>query len=287
MIQELITHHVWFMYVVVALFSLAVGSLLNVIIYRLPLMMQREWKQEYCELMGLEEESTPPSLNLFFPRSFCPSCKAMVKSWQNIPILSYLFLRGRCYQCKSPISLRYPLIESGTMLFSLYACWHFGFTWQLPFALLALWILICLLFIDIDYKLLPDSLSLSLLWLGLIANTANLFIPLPVAVLSAVGGYLSLWLFIKLFYLVTGKIGMGNGDFKLFAAFGAWFGWKLLPLILLFSSITGTMIGLLYLYLYDKSKDTMIPFGPFLCVSGIAALFWGEELLNWYLHLWF
>ncbi|MFT4057994.1 MAG: A24 family peptidase [Legionella sp.] len=286
MVHELTTNHLWFMYVVVALCSLAVGSLLNVIIYRLPIMLQHEWKHEYSELMGLEEEITP-LLNLFFPRSFCPSCKATVTYWQNIPILSYLFLRGRCYQCQSPISPRYPFIELGTMLLSLYASWHFGFIWQLPFALLALWILICLLFIDIDHQLLPDSLTLSLLWLGLIANTANLFAPLSEAVLSAAGAYLSLWFFIKLFYLFTGKIGMGNGDFKLFAAFGAWFGWKILPLILLFSSITGTIVGLLYLYREDKSKDTMIPFGPFLCISGIAALFWGQEIINWYLRIWF
>lgn len=285
MMHELITNHSWFLYVAVALCSLAVGSLLNVVIYRLPIMLQNEWQQEYCELMDLKAEESQP-LNLFVPRSFCPSCKTMVNAWQNIPLLSYLFLGGRCYHCKSPISIRYPLIELGTMLLSLYACWHLGFTWQLPFALIAIWLLICLFFIDIDHQLLPDSLTLSFLWIGLIANTANLFAPLPEAVLSAAGAYVLLWLFIKLFYLVTGKIGMGNGDFKLFAAFGAWFGWKFLPLILLFSSIAGTIIGLLYLYLQDKSKDTTIPFGPFLCASGIATLFWGQKILDWYVHLW-
>lgn len=285
MMHELITNHSWFLYVAVALFSLAVGSLLNVVIYRLPIMLHNEWQREYCELMNIKTEEIQ-TLNLFVPRSFCPTCKTMVKAWQNIPILSYLFLRGRCYHCKSTISIRYPLIELGTMLLSLYACWNFGFTWQLPFALIALWLLICLFFIDIDHQLLPDSITLSLLWLGLIANTENLFAPLPEAVLSAAGAYIGLWLFIKLFYLVTGKIGMGNGDFKLFAAFGAWFSWKFLPLILLFSSIAGTIIGLLYLYLQDKSKDTTIPFGPFLCVSGIAALFWGQQILDWYIHLW-
>jgi leader peptidase (prepilin peptidase)/N-methyltransferase len=285
MMHELITNHPYFMYFAIGLLSLAVGSLLNVIIYRLPLMLEAEWRQEYFELMNIEEEKQQ-HINLFFPRSFCPSCKTMVKAWQNIPILSYLFLRGRCGQCKAPISIRYPLIELGTLLLSLYACWHFGFTLQLPFALIAIWFLICLFFIDLDHQLLPDSLTLSLLWLGLIANTANLFTPLPEAVLSAAGAYVGLWIFIKLFYLITGKIGMGNGDFKLFAAFGAWFGWKFLPLILLFSSIAGVIIGLLYLYLQDKSKDTTIPFGPFLCVSGLATLFWGPSILNWYLHIW-
>lgn len=285
MIHELITDHLWFMYVALALLSLAIGSLLNVIIYRLPLMLQRQWQQEYNQLMKINEEKDSP-LNLFFPRSFCPSCKTTIKAWHNIPLLSYLFLRGHCAYCHAPIAMRYPFIELCTMLFSLYAGWHFGFTWQLPFALIALWLLLCLFFIDIDYQLLPDNLTLTLLWVGLIANTENLFTPLPEAVLSAAGAYLFLWILIQLFYLVTGKIGMGNGDFKLFAALGAWFGWKFLPLILLFSSITGTIIGLLYLYLHNKSKDTTIPFGPFLCLAGIVTLFWGPALLNWYLHLW-
>lgn len=285
MINELINNHVWFLYLAVALFSLAVGSLLNVVIYRLPIILEREWKREYFELMNKEQEELE-TLSLFLPRSFCPACKTMVKAWQNIPLLSYLFLCGRCFYCKSPISVRYPLIELGTMLLSLYACWHFGFTWQLPFALMAIWLLICLFFIDLDHQILPDSLTLSLLWLGLLANTQSLFTTLPDAVFSAAGAYIALWLFIKLFYLISGKIGMGNGDFKLFAAFGAWFGWKFLPLILLFSSITGTIIGLLYLYAQSKSKDTAIPFGPFLCVAGLATLFWGQNILNWYLHIW-
>ncbi|MCE0723753.1 MULTISPECIES: prepilin peptidase [Legionella] len=285
MINDLITNHIWFMYTAIALFSLAVGSLLNVIIYRLPIMLEGEWKQQYNDLIGIKEDTQQP-INLFFPRSFCPSCNTTVKAWQNIPILSYLFLRGRCYQCKAPISIRYPLIELITMLLSLYASWHFGFTVQLIFALIAIWILICLIFIDLDHQILPDCLTLSLLWIGLIANTENLFTPLPQAVLSAAGAYMGLWMFIKIFYLFTGKIGMGNGDFKLFAAFGAWFGWIFLPLILLLSSISGTIIGLLYLRLHDKSKDTTIPFGPFLCISGLISLFWGHYIVNWYLRFW-
>lgn len=285
MIYDLITNHIWFMYTAIALFSLAVGSLLNVIIYRLPIMLEIEWKQQYNDLIGIKNDDQQ-SINLFFPRSFCPSCKTTVKAWQNIPILSYLFLRGRCYQCNAPISIRYPLIELVTMLLSLYAAWHFGFTVQLIFALIAIWILICLIFIDLDHQILPDSLTLSLLWIGLIANTEYLFSPLPQAVLSAAGAYIGLWIFIKIFYLFTGKIGMGNGDFKLFAAFGAWFGWIFLPLILLLASISGTIIGLLYLRLQNKSKDTTIPFGPFLCISGLISLFWGHSIVNWYLHFW-
>ncbi|MBI2785665.1 MAG: prepilin peptidase [Legionella longbeachae] len=285
MMHDFIINHNYFMYFAIALFSLAIGSLLNVIIYRLPIMLEIEWKNQYDEIMEIKN-TNQAAINLFFPRSFCPSCKTMVKSWQNIPLLSYLFLGGRCYQCKHSISIRYPLIELGTMLLSLYATWHFGFTLQLPFALLIIWLLICLFFIDLDHKILPDSLTLSLLWIGLIANTQTIFTPLPQAVLSAVGGYLGLWLFVKIFYLFTGKIGMGNGDFKLFAAFGAWFGWMFLPLILLLSSIGGTIIGLLYLHFQNKSKDTAIPFGPFLCVSGLVTLFWGHSVVHWYLHLW-
>lgn len=288
MINELIINHSWFLYTAIALFSLAVGSLLNVIIYRLPIMLQEEWNHEYHAFINSQDvEKEHRKLNLFLPRSFCPSCNTMIKAWQNIPILSYLFLGGRCSYCQAPISLRYPLLEAGTMLLSLYASWHFGFTWQLPFALIALWILICLFFIDLDHQLLPDNLTLTLLWTGLVANTQHLFTQLPDAVLSAVGAYIGLWLFIKLFYLLTGKIGMGHGDFKLFAAFGAWFGWKFLPLILLFSSITGTLFGFVYLYLRQQSKDTPIAFGPFLCTSGLITLFWGDQLLEWYLHLWF
>lgn len=287
MIYELTISYPWFLYLVVALISVAIGSLLNVIIYRLPIMLQAEWKQQCCELLAIKNENDKKQINLFFPRSFCPHCKSLVKAWQNIPILSYLFLRGRCYQCKGPISLRYPVTELLTLTLSMYASWHFGFTLQLPFILLAIWILISLIFIDLDHQLLPDSLTLSLLWIGLIANTQNLFSSLPVAVLSSAGAYIGLWLFIKVFYLVTGKIGMGHGDFKLFAAFGAWFGWEFLPLILLISSITGAMIGLIYLRMNNKSRDTTIPFGPFLCIAGLISMFWGHLIINWYLKFWF
>lgn len=284
MLHQFISEMTWFLYLSIGLISLCVGSLLNVIIYRLPIMMQAEWIEQCDELLGKEQSEPLNKINLFFPRSFCPHCKAMVKSWQNIPIISYLFLRGACYECKSPISARYPLIELFTVLSSLFATWHFGFALQLPFALAAIWLLIPLFFIDLEHQLLPDSLTLGLLWLGLIANTQNLFTTLPNAVLSAAGAYLSLWIFIKIFYLITGKIGMGHGDFKLFAAFGAWFGWTLLPLILLLSSLCGAVIGVIYLRVNNKSNDTTIPFGPFLCVAGFISLFWGTEVLHWYLY---
>jgi leader peptidase (prepilin peptidase) / N-methyltransferase len=280
-----IINHPYLMYGFIGVLSLAIGSLLNVIIYRLPLMLEAEWKQQCCELLKLEE-SEKPKINLFFPRSFCPSCKTQISAWQNIPLLSYLFLRGRCAHCKTTIPIRYPFIELLTLLLSLYACWHFGFTISLGFALIALWLILCMVFIDLDHQLLPDSLTLSLLWIGLIANTEQLFTTLPDAVLSAAGAYLALWLFINLFYLMTGKIGMGNGDFKLFAAFGAWFGWQLLPMILLLSSFTGAIAGIIYLKWSNQSRDTTIPFGPFLCISGLIALFWGKAIMSWYLKLW-
>lgn len=287
MIQQLIIDSPWFLYLNIAFLSLCVGSLLNVVIYRLPIMLEKEWKKECCELLAIENKDQSPSINLFFPRSFCPQCKTLIKAWQNIPILSYLLLRGACHHCKAPISLRYPCIELLTLILSLYTTWHFGLTAQLIFPLLALWILIALFFIDLDHQLLPDSLTLSLLWLGLIANCSALFTNLPNAVLSAAGAYLALWIFIKIFYLITGKVGMGNGDFKLFAAFGAWFGWVALPFIILFASFAGAIIGLIYLKTSKKSMDTSIPFGPFLCVAGLIYLFWGPSLIHWYLNFWF
>lgn len=270
-----------YLYVFIGFFSLMVGSLLNVVIYRLPLMLQAEWLKE-CQCLMNQEITNTKTLNLFLPRSFCPSCKNTVKAIHNIPVLSYLFLGGKCAYCRHPIPLRYPFIELLTFLLSILATWHFGLSLQLIFALLFIWLCIPMLVIDLDHQLLPDSLTLGLLWSGLLANTQSLFTTLPNAVLSAAGAYLFLWLFIKLFYLITGKIGMGNGDFKLFAAFGAWFGWTFLPLILLLASITGAIFGLIYLRMQRKTKETPIPFGPFLGVAGMIALFYGQEIINWY-----
>ncbi len=281
MMNELVLLHPLAAYILVGLFSLAVGSFLNVLIYRLPLMLYSEWRIECREHLQFPEEPEE-AINLFYPRSFCPGCKKLISAWQNIPLFSYLFLRGRCGQCRQHIPLRYPFVEALCMSLSLFAAWHFGFTPTLIFALIFIWILIGLFFIDLQHKLLPDGLSLSLLWLGLIANTQSLLTPLPVAVLSAVGAYLSLWLLIKIFYFCTGKIGMGNGDFKLFAAFGAWFGWTQLPLILIFSSVSGAVIGLIYLQIAGKNRDTQIPFGPFLCVAGLVSLFYGKEIMDGY-----
>jgi len=271
------------LFTLLGLLALAVGSLLNVIIYRLPLMLFSAWHAECCELQG-SPEPQPNKINLFFPRSFCPSCKSTIPSWHNIPVFSYLLLRGRCHQCRHPISLQYPLVELLCLVLSLFCAWHFGFTPMLGFALLFVWTLIVLCFIDLEYQILPDCLTLGLLWIGLLANTQALFTSLPNAVYGAAGAYLALWLFIQLFYLITGKIGMGNGDFKLFAAFGAWFGWTLLPLILIISSITGAIVGVIYLKAKQKNKETPVPFGPFLCLAGLIALFYGNDIVRWYLQ---
>ena len=272
------------LFVMLGIFSLAVGSFLNVVIYRLPLMLNAEWRTDCCAFLDLP---TPEkhTLNLSFPRSFCPSCNTTIPFWHNIPVISYCLLLGRCRQCRASISIQYPLIELLSSALSIAAAWHFGFGIKLLFVLPFIWMLIVLFFIDLKHQILPDSITLSLLWLGLIANTQEIFTPLSHAVLSAAGAYLSLWLFIKLFYVITGKVGMGNGDFKLFAAFGAWFGATLLPLILVLASLAGAIIGIIYLSYHQKTKETPIPFGPFLCVSALVALFFGQSMMGWYLQL--
>ena len=269
-------------YVFFGLLSLSVGSLLNVIIYRLPIILQAEWTSSCRSLLQLPEEKTK-SLNLFYPRSFCPSCSNIIPAWHNIPLISYLLLRGRCRHCQQGIPIQYPIVEATCLILSLCAAWFFGFNVSLILILLFIWIIICMFVIDLQHQLLPDSLTLSLLWLGLIANTQAIFTSLPNAVLSAAGAYLCLWLFIKLFYLITGKVGMGNGDFKLFAAFGAWFGWTQLPLILLISSLTGAITGIIYLKKTGQTRSTPIPYGPFLCIAGLISLFYGHDILQWYL----
>jgi leader peptidase (prepilin peptidase)/N-methyltransferase len=270
--------------VFLGVFSLSVGSFLNVLIYRLPLMLNAEWRADCCQLLALPAPDAP-KVNLFYPRSFCPACQTTIPFWHNIPVLSYCLLLGRCHHCHANISCQYPLIELLCAGLSLFAAWQFGLHLTLLFALLFIWMLIPLFFIDLKHQILPDCITLSFLWLGLIANTQALFTPLPNAVFSAAGAYLSLWLFIRLFYWATGKIGMGNGDFKLFAAFGAWFGASILPFILISASLSGAIVGIAYLSHQKKSKETPIPFGPFLCISGLIALFYGERITHWYIQL--
>ena len=237
---------------------LLVGSVLSMLTYRLPIMLDQPHTLRF---------------NLFFPRSHCVHCKKIVPIYHNIPLLSYGLLHGHCHACHHPISWRYPCIEALTLLFSLGALYGFGWQWILIAVLPFLWICIALTMIDLEHQILPDTLTYSLLWLGLLVNTQAVFCPLSSAVWGTVIAYLSLWLLIKIFYLITGKIGMGYGDFKLLAAFGAWFGWTALTPILLVSCVLGIGIGSLYLWINHKNRHHPIPFGPYLCMAGTLYLF--------------
>ncbi|ENO77020.1 prepilin peptidase [Thauera sp. 63] len=267
-----------------ALLGLFVGSFLNVVIHRLPRMMERDWHAQAAELRGEEVQPTE-RFNLATPRSRCPHCGHLIGALENIPVLSYLVLRGRCGHCGARISLRYPIVEAFTALLSGYAAWHFGFGLAAAGALLFIWTMVALAFIDIDTQLLPDDLTLPLLWLGLLFNLGDTFTDLPSAVIGAMAGYLALWSVYWLFKLVTGKEGMGYGDFKLLAAIGAWLGWSLLPLTILLSSLVGAVVGITLIVLARHGRNVPIPFGPYLAAAGIIALFWGETLTSRYLGL--
>ncbi|MFA7268491.1 MAG: A24 family peptidase [Sterolibacterium sp.] len=261
-----------------------VGSFLNVVIHRLPQMMQRDWQAQCAELRG----ETPPQqekFSLAVPRSRCPKCGHMISAWENIPILSWLILRGLCRSCKTPISIRYPLVEAATGLLSAYAGWHFGPSLAGAGALLFLWCMIALTFIDFDTQLLPDDITLPLLWAGLLINLAGGFSDLHSAVIGAIAGYLVLWCVYWGFKLTTGKEGMGYGDFKLLAAIGAWLGWQMLPLTILFSSMVGAVVGISLIVFTRRGRDIPIPFGPYLAAAGVIALFWGKPLTQAYLRL--
>jgi leader peptidase (prepilin peptidase)/N-methyltransferase len=267
-----------------ALLGLFVGSFLNVVIHRLPRMMERDWHAQAAELRG-EPVEPAERFNLATPRSRCPHCGHLIGALENIPVLSYLVLRGRCGHCGAGISMRYPIVEAFTALLSGYAAWHFGFGVAAAGALLFIWTMVALAFIDVDTQLLPDDLTLPLLWLGLLFNLGGAFTDLPSAVIGAMAGYLSLWSVYWLFKLVTGKEGMGYGDFKLLGAIGAWLGWQLLPLTILLSSLVGAVVGIALIVLARHGRNVPIPFGPYLAAAGIIALFWGEDLTSRYLGL--
>lgn len=290
----------------VALFSasvfalgLVIGSFLNVVIYRLPIIMEREWRSQARELLFPAEGAAndaegvaPERFSLSMPRSACPSCKAPISTWQNIPVISWLALGGKCAACKARISVRYPLVEFATACLSAWVAWHFGFGAAAACALLVTWFLIALTVIDVDHQLLPDSITLPLLWAGLLAAGAIGPIagsPLPVspwdAILGAAAGYLSLWLVFHAFRFVTGKEGMGYGDFKLLAALGAWLGWKLLPLVILLSAATGAALGIAMILLRGRNRSTPMPFGPYLASAGWLALMYGDSLVSAYLRV--
>ncbi len=282
---DFLASHVLAFVLCALLIGLLVGSFLNVVIYRLPKMMQRDWREQAREILELPAETQPETFNLVLPNSQCPHCAHEIKPWENIPVISYLFLRGKCASCKAPISLRYPLVELTCGLLSAYIAWHFGFTWQAGAMLVLTWGLLAMSLIDADHQLLPDSLVLPLLWLGLIANSFGLFTSLDVALWGAIAGYLSLWSVYWLFKLVTGKEGMGYGDFKLLAMLGAWGGWQVLPLTILLSSIVGAVLGLIMLRLRNAETSTPIPFGPYLAIAGWIALLWGEQITASYLQI--
>lgn len=266
---------------VMVVMGLLCGSFLNVVIHRLPIMMQQQWEQSCMELRG-EEAPAPETFNLATPRSACPACGHKISALENIPILSYLFLRGKCSACATPISWRYPLVEALTGSLLGFAAWHFGATPQLFGAVILTLALIVLTFIDFDTQLLPDDITLPLLWLGLLLNVGHTFTDLQSAVLGAIAGYLLLWSIYWLFKLLTGKEGMGYGDFKLLAALGAWFGWQLLPAVLLLASASGSLIGIGMIVFARHGRQVPIPFGPYLALGGLSALYLGKQLYQLY-----
>ncbi len=264
------------------LVGLAIGSFLNVVIYRLPKIMERDWREQCAELHG-ESPPEAPRFNLATPPSACPACGHRIRAIENVPILSYLFLRGKCAACGARISLRYPIVELAAGIAAGFAAWHFGPVWVAPAAMLFLWCMIALALIDFDTQLLPDSITLPLLWAGLLFNMRGTFVDLHSAVIGAAAGYLLLWTVYWGFKLLTGKEGMGFGDFKLLAAIGAWLGWKALPLVVLLSSLVGTVVGVVLIVLARRGREVPMPFGPYLAAAGVIALFWGNDLVNYYL----
>ncbi|TRY30611.1 prepilin peptidase [Aliiglaciecola sp. M165] len=268
----------------VFILSLLVGSFLNVVIYRLPVMMEKGWKQEFHAYFHPEqvEDEQQDTFNLVKPDSTCPKCQHKIRAWENIPVVSWLLLRGKCSQCQNPISARYPAVELLTALASVSIAWHFGFGWQAAAAVFLTWCLMALIFIDIDKMLLPDQITLPLLWLGLLLSTAGVFVDATDAIIGAAAGYLSLWSVYWLFKLLTGKEGMGYGDFKLLAALGAWMGWQHLAIIILLSSFVGAVIGISYLIIKGKEKGSHIPFGPYLAIAGWLTLMFGGQIADLY-----
>jgi leader peptidase (prepilin peptidase)/N-methyltransferase len=264
--------------------GLIVGSFLNVLVWRLPKMLEREWQEQAHDVLGLPPEPPGPTYNLLLPHSQCPHCAHPIRVWENIPVISYLLLRGRCSKCKSPISKRYPITELACGLLTAFIAWHFGFGWQAGLVLILSWGLLAMSLIDADHQLLPDVLVLPLLWLGLIVNSFGLFVSLHDALWGTVAGYMSLWSVYWVFKLLTGKDGMGFGDFKLLAMLGAWGGWQILPLTILLSSLLGAVLGLIFLRVRNVQTSTPIPFGPYLAIAGWIALLWGGQITNSYLQ---
>ena len=271
--------------------SLLVGSFLNVVIYRLPVMMEREWHKQCDELLAEPAGDLPEGrFDLIAPRSRCQSCGHQITALQNIPVISYLLLGGKCASCREPISRRYPIIEAVTAILTAACAWRFGFGWEAAAAIFMTWMLLAISMIDIDHQLIPDSMALPLLWVGLLLSLFHpmqgaevLFVDPKTAIVGAVAGYLSLWSVYHLFRLITGKEGMGYGDFKLLAALGAWLGWQLLPLIILGSAVVGALVGISMIVFKRHDRSVPIPFGPYLAAAGWIAMLYGPQIMNWYL----
>ena len=273
-----------FLCIAVALLGLCVGSFINVVIHRLPKMMEAQWRAECASLAG-EEPAPAEPYNLVEPRSRCPSCAAPITAWQNIPVVSWLVLGGKCAACKAPISARYPAVELAAGGLAALLAWRFGYSGALAWALVFGWALLALTVIDLDTQLLPDDITLPLLWAGLLANTFGTFTDLRSAVLGAVGGYLLLWTVYWGFRLIAKKEGMGYGDFKLLGALGAWLGWQVLPFVVVVSAGAGAIIGGLLLWRSRRGLETRIPFGPYLALGGLAGLLWGRQaVIAWIGH---
>lgn len=282
-ILELFQQNSVVFYTFVVLVGLSIGSFLNVVIYRFPIMLENDWKSQCRELLELEQPDNEPAVTLSSPASTCPSCGHKIRAWENIPLLSYLFLKGRCSSCKTKISIQYPMIELLTGILSLAVAYKFGVSWQTLFALILTWSLIAMSVIDIHKQILPDDISLPVLWLGLLLSVFSIYIDSATSITGAAVGYLILWSVYQLFKLLTGKEGMGYGDFKLLALFGAWFGWKYIPLIIILSSATGAIIGISMMVFNKHERNTPIPFGPYLATAGWISMMWGDQIINWYL----
>jgi len=273
-----------FLCLLAGIIGLMIGSFLNVVIYRLPIIMQQGWKRECQEFLELPvTDQTTETFNLALPGSHCPACNAEILWHQNIPVLSYFIIKGKCANCQAPISLRYPFVEALTGVLSVVVVYHMGGQIETLFALLLTWTLIALSGIDFDHQLLPDNITLPMLWLGLFLSLFNIFTDPVSSITGAIAGYLFLWSIYQLFKLLTGKEGMGFGDFKLLALFGAWLGWQYLPLIILGSSLVGAIIGSSMIIFVKRDKNIPIPFGPYLAIAGWIALLWGDQLNNLYL----
>ncbi|WP_444896378.1 prepilin peptidase [Microbulbifer sp. SSSA005] len=272
------------------IFGALIGSFLNVVILRLPVMMEHSYKRDFYNYFDIkpsseEQRELGKPFNLVLPHSHCPKCKVEIKPWQNIPIISYLLLRGKCGSCGTAISKRYPMIELITGILTAVVVWQLGFTWQALAGCFFTWALVALTGIDFDKQLLPDSITLPLLWAGLLINIWGAFASLQDAVIGAIAGYLSLWLVFHIFKIVTGKEGMGAGDFKILAAIGAWFGWQVLPMVILLSAAVGAAAGISWSIAVGRDRNLPIAFGPYLAGAGWIAMLWGEQIMSWYFNI--